>query len=129
MFTDRKSRSYSGWDWNKRDVWLEDGDLLVLKGGILNKESSKIKQGKRQSWAKPNNIASNNNVFRPSQRIFVSDNKEVRRNDKSRTLSSFNDFQSTTTQVIPRNDRATSFKIGNSKHNSLWGLNVHCFIC
>ena len=35
--TNRRARKLSqSSSWNKNDVWLEDGNLLVLKGGVLN---------------------------------------------------------------------------------------------
>ena len=49
--------------WNKNDVWLEDGNLLVLKGGVLNgntKYNSNL-------YTKP---ARFNQKFQPSSRVI-----------------------------------------------------------
>ena len=61
--------------WNKNDVWLEDGNLLVLKGGVLN--------GDTKSRDSPN-ISSNSRVkhrFQPSSRVIYK-RKPERRSDR-----------------------------------------------
>ena len=116
----RKSRKYQS-GWRSNDVWLDDGDLLVLKGGILN--NSNKKHVKRKIFSNQLFEKVNNNVFQPSQRIIT--HEEVRRNDRVRGVISFNDNDR---NILSANDRANSI-YPKKQMLDFWGLNIQCFIC
>ena len=115
----RESRKFQS-GWRAHDVWLDDGDLLVLKGGILN--NNKKKQVKRKIFTNPL-FEVDNNIFQPSQRIIS--HEEVRRNDRLRGVISFNDNDR---NILSANDRAHSIYPQKQMLN-FWGLDLQCFIC
>ena len=108
--TNRRARKLSHSSWNKNDVWLEDGNLLVLKGGVLNGNT---------------NIKDNSNIYtkrprvkqkyRPSSRVIFKKVNE-RRSDRG--------FETRNFPLEAAQARAPSRLWLN-----LLGLNIHCFLC
>ena len=116
----RESRKFQS-GWKSKDVWLDDGDLLVLKGGILNNNNKK--HVKRKVFTNRLFEKFHNNIFQPSQRIVS--HEEVRRNDRVRGVISFNDNDG---NILSANDRAHSIYPQKQMLN-FWGLDIQCFIC
>ena len=58
----RESRKFQS-GWRSNDVWLDDGDLLVLKDGILNNNNKK--HVKRKIFKSPVFEKVNNNIWIP----------------------------------------------------------------
>ena len=106
-----KKLSLQNSSWNKNDVWLEDGDLLVLKGGVLG--------GNR-------NLKDNSNIynrltkkvkqkFQPGSRVIFR-KKAERRSDRG--------FE-TRFHPVQAEPSLDQYKVWLR----LLGLNIQCFIC
>ena len=130
--TERRRARHYGSRWRGRDkeeVWLEEGSLLVLRGGVLDTE--KTSTTTRRPWT-PSSSVSDSSVFQPSVRVVTSNmfnrvtvlrggqQQEVRRSDRHPGADT-----SVNTR-LPDNDRAAS------QDNQGWlglGVQLHCFIC
>ena len=125
----RKSRRFR---WNK-DVWLEDGNLLVLKGGVLNPDKKfNIKKHEKQKFSSLLNRVDNDSVmFEPSKRLIPRHQEAMnRRNDRNRGFVVSSNHRHDNT-INSDNDRATNINHYNynSNNNMFWPVDFHCFIC
>ena len=125
----RKSRRFR---WNK-DVWLEDGNLLVLKGGVLNPDKKfNIKKHEKQKFSSLLNRVDDDSVmFEPSKRLIPRHQEAMnRRNDRNRGFVISSNHRHDTT-INSDNDRATNINHYNynSNNNMFWPVDFHCFIC
>ena len=125
--TERRRARHYGSRWRGRDeeeVWLEEGSLLVLRGGVLGTETTTTTT--RRPWT------FSPSVFQPSVRVVTSNmfnrvtvlrggqQQEVRRSDRHPGADT-----SVNTRLVD-NDRAAS------RDNRGWlglGVQLHCFIC
>ena len=131
--SDRKSRQFVT-NWGNNDVLLDDGDLLVLKGGLLNpytgpkkRKRKKTNNGRRRSY-----FVTSDNSFEPSQRISLTSLKEVRRSDRYDDSDNTGDITGHDTDQDTNwtvNDRATLLLESDTPYLNLFGFNVQCFIC
>ena len=141
--TDRRRARHYGSGWRGRgrgeeDVWLEDGSLLVLRGGVLDTETPTTTT--RRPWTPS---SSSSSVFQPSVRVVTSNmfnrvtvlrgrdrsrgrgrqQQEVRRSDRHPGADTSDDGVNTR---LAENDRAAS------RDNRGWlglGVQLRCFIC
>ena len=97
--------------WNKNDVWLEDGDLLVLKGGVLS--GNRNIRDKSNIYSRPTKKVKQN--FPPGSRVIFR-KKAERRSDRG--------FETRfhPVQAQPSQDQ---YKVWLR----LLGLNLRCFMC
>ena len=94
--TERRRARHYGSRWRGRDeeeVWLEEGSLLVLRGGVLHTEKTTTTTTTRRPWT-PSPSVSDSSVFQPSVRVMTSNmfnrvtvlrggqQQEVRRSDR-----------------------------------------------
>ena len=125
----------------EEDVWLEEGSLLVLRGGVLDTEPPTTTT--RRPWTP----SSSSSVFQPSVRVVTSNmfnrvtvlrlrdrgrggqQQEVRRSDRHPGADTSVNTRLASDGVNTRladNDRAAS------RDNRGWlglGVQLHCFIC
>ena len=109
--SNRRARKLSqASSWNKNDVWLEDGNLLVLKGGVLS--------GNTKSKVNSNIYTKLSRVkqkFQPSSRVIFK-KKPGRRSDRG--------FETRDHPLLAHPSKDQS---------KLWlrllGLDIKCFIC
>ena len=66
----RRARHYGGRGRGEEDVWLEEGSLLVLRGGVLDTETPTTTTTRRP-WT-PSSSVSSSSVFQPSVRVVTS---------------------------------------------------------
>ena len=130
--TERRRARHYGSLWRGRDeeeVWLEEGSLLVLRGGVLHTEKTTTTTTRR-----PWTPSSSSSVFQPSVRVVTSNmfnrvtvlrggqQQEVRRSDRHPGADTGDGVNTR----LPDNDRAAS------RDNHGWlglGVQLHCFIC
>ena len=154
----RKPRNFKS-NWQKNDVWLEDGDLLVLKGGTLDNGASdgdQIQSSSKNIWMNKNiykDKTSLKNKSEPrsknnlkSKNIFESKHTLKNKNISKINVDTFKPSQKIFNQEeVRRNDRLTApsfnefhssiFKPNNdktafnSKQIPFWGFQLHCLIC
>ena len=136
----RRARHYGsggrGRGRGEEDVWLEEGSLLVLRGGVLDTETTTTT---RRPWTPS---VSSSSVFQPSVRVVTSNmfnrvtvlrgrdrgrarqQQEVRRSDRHPGADTSEHSGANTR--LAGNDRAAS------RDNRGWlglGVQLHCFIC
>ena len=129
--TERRRARHYGSRWRGRDkeeVWLEEGSLLVLRGGVLHTETTTTTT--RRPWTP----SSSSSVFQPSVRVVTSNmfnrvtvlrggqQQEVRRSDRHPGADTGDGVNTR----LADNDRAAS------RDNHGWlglGVQLHCFIC
>ena len=117
--TNRQSRKFKG-GW-KSDVWLEDGNLVVLKGGILNQPKKRPQRVFSSIWSRSD--GDNDRIlFQPSRRI-ISRHEEVRRHDRNTLVASNHD--PVRNRIVIDNDRTTALH----DDGQFWNVNFQCFIC
>ena len=133
--SDRKSRNFAS-NWGNNDVLLEDGDLLVLRGGMLNPYTGpkKRKRNKNNNGWRRSFFMSSDNSFEPSQRISLISGEEVRRSDRYDDSDNFDitghDTDHTDQDTSwTANDRASLHLQSDTQYLNLFGFNVQCFIC
>ena len=131
--SDRKSRKL-GNNWRNNDVLIDDGNLLVLKGGILNPYTGLKKRKKKQGWRR-SFFLSNDNNFEPSQRISLVSKEEARWSDRydggnqGDNTGDITDHDTHQDSSWPANDRASLQLQSDTQYLNLFGFNVPCFIC
>ena len=126
--SDRKSRNL--WNnWAGNDVLLDDGDLLVLKGGLLNPYTGPKKRKKTNNGWRRSFIVNNDNNFEPSQRISLTSLEEVRRSDRYDDSDSGDITGHDQDTNWTANDRASLQLQSDTQYLNLFGFNVQCFIC
>ena len=132
--TERRRARHYGSRWRGRDeeeVWLEEGSLLVLRGGVLGTETTTTTT--RRPWSSSPSVSSSS-LFQPSVRVVTSNmfnrvtvlrggqQQEVRRSDRHPGADTGDGVNTR----LPDNDRAAS------RDNHGWlglGVQLHCFIC
>ena len=129
--SDRKSRQLN---WRNNDVLLDDGDLLVLKGGLLNPYTGpkKRKRKKTNTGWRRSFFVSSDNTFEPSQKISLVSGEEVRRSDRydeSDNTGDITDHDTDQDTSWTANDRASLQLQSDTQYLNLFGFNVQCFIC
>ena len=129
--TERRRARHYGARWRGRDeeeVWLEEGSLLVLRGGVLETETTTTTT--RRPWTPSSSVSDSS--FQPSVRVVTSNmfnrvtvlrggqQQEVRRSDRHPGADTGDGVNTR----LPDNDRAAS--------RDGWlglGVQLHCFIC
>lgn len=130
--SERKSRQFVS-NWRNNDVLLDDGDLLVLKGGLLNPYTGpkKRKRKKTNTGWRRSFFVSSDNTFEPSQKISLLSGEEVRRSDRydESDTGDITDHDTDQDTSWTANDRASLQLQSDTQYLNLFGFNVQCFIC
>ena len=110
--------------WNKKDVWLEDGNLLVLKGGVLNGDENTKYKSNHYSKHKSNHYTKHKSnqytklqryksKFKPSSRVIFKKPMK-RKSDRGWETRDYN-LEAAQTEDLD--------------WLSLLGLNLNCLVC
>ena len=111
--SNRRAKKLSqGSRWNKNDVWLEDGDLLVLKGGVLSGDRNKKDNSNVYSGL---SSKVKHKISPPGSRVIFR-KKAERRSDRG--------FE-TRFHPVQAEPAWDQYKVWLG----LLGLNLHCLLC